>query len=162
MNYILRMAKFADLEALVKLNYMLDGYRWNEEKFTELFNHDVPIILACDKYTGELIGFLAFILVLDELRILNIVVHPTCRNQKIARTLIYAAVNYALEHNCRYALLEVNVSNSIALNLYKKLGFTILCVRYEYYEDFTDAYFMEIVLSKMSVPPVYVTRTFQT
>ena len=156
MDYFMRMADLDDLEKLVEMNAKLDGYTWVRDKFTELFNHQVPIILACNKKDDEIIGFLACILVLDELRILNVSILPMYRNQKIAESLIYASINYSLDNNCRYALLEVNVANKPALNLYKKLGFNILCVRHQYYEDFTDAYFMEVVLNKMQIPPIYI------
>jgi ribosomal-protein-alanine N-acetyltransferase len=152
----MRMANLEDLNSIVEMNSQLEGYKWTKEKFTELFNHQVPIILACDKENGEIIGFLACILVLDELRVLNVSILPMYRNQKIAENLMYASMNYSLEYNCRYALLEVNTNNRPALNLYKKLGFSILCLRVQYYEDFTDAYFMELVYKQIKIPPVYI------
>ena len=160
MNFYIRMASWDDLNNLVDINSQLEGYKWVAEKFTELFNYQVPILLACNKDTDKVIGFLACILVLDELRILNVAILPMHRNQKIAESLIYAAINYSLENNCRYALLEVNVANRAALNLYKKLGFNILCVRRQYYEDFTDAFFMEVVLSQIKIQPVYISAIY--
>jgi hypothetical protein len=56
-------------------------------------------------------------------------------------------------------ILYVDSKNEIASGLYKKLGFNILCIRHEYYEDFTDAFFMEVVFKMIQIPSVYISMS---
>ena len=45
-------------------------------------------------------------------------------------------------HECFSITLEVRVSNEPAINLYKKRGFSTVCVKKGYYKDGEDAYYM--------------------
>ena len=43
---------------------------------------------------------------------------------------------------CIVTTLEVRVSNTPAINLYKKLGFIVVTTKKQYYSDGEDAYYM--------------------
>ncbi len=63
------------------------------------------------------------------------------------RGLGYGLMAYAMkslheEYNCEETYLEVRVSNTPAINLYKKLGYEIVKIEAHYYLDGEDAYVM--------------------
>ena len=73
--------------------------------------------------------------VADELHVLNIATAPTARRRGLATALMNASLEYARHHRVRLILLEVRRSNSAALGLYRKLGFSAVNVRPRYYSD---------------------------
>jgi len=75
--------------------------------------------------------------------VISIAVLPEYRRKGIAKTLLSNALKAMKEHyGCEEAYLEVRISNSPALALYQKLGFTIVKVSRRYYIDGEDAYVM--------------------
>ncbi len=75
--------------------------------------------------------------------VISIAVLPEYRRRGIAKTLLSNALKALKEHyGCEEAYLEVRISNSPALALYQKLGFTIVKVSRRYYIDGEDAYVM--------------------
>jgi len=75
--------------------------------------------------------------------VISIAVLPEYRRKGIAKTLLKDALKALKKHyGCDEAYLEVRVSNSPALMLYQKLGFTIVKVSKGYYVDGEDAYVM--------------------
>ena len=80
-------------------------------------------------------------MILDELHILNIAVNKKYREQGLA-TMLLKKIEQIF--GCgKLMLLEVRVSNSAAMSLYKKLGFKELYRRKNYYPDGEDAIVME-------------------
>ena len=75
--------------------------------------------------------------------VISIAVLPEYRRKGIARNLLSSALKALKEHyGCEEAYLEVRVSNSPALSLYRKLGFTVIKVSKRYYVDGENAYVM--------------------
>ena len=94
----------------------------------------------------RIIGFLAFEQVLDEGSIVEVAVHPDCRRNGIARSLITTAIQSAEGLNTVF--LEVRESNTPAVKLYESLGFTQIAVRKGYYDHpKEDAVIYRMILS---------------
>ncbi len=86
-----------------------------------------------------LVGFIHVEKTYEILSILHIYINKKYRNQNKALLLI----DYILsDTDIETIILEVNVNNIPAINLYKKLGFKIINTRKKYYNG-TDAYIME-------------------
>ena len=73
--------------------------------------------------------------VLDEADIMNVAVHPDFRRQGIAEALINRLVADLKERDIHALLLEVRVSNTPAITLYEKLGFSQVGRRKNYYHN---------------------------
>lgn len=83
-------------------------------------------------------------LVLDELHILNLSVHPDYRGLGLGKRLLASTLIAALERGAAYATLEVRGQNTRARNLYRSLGFRFVGLRKGYYQDNgEDAYLLE-------------------
>ncbi|MHB1693379.1 MAG: GNAT family N-acetyltransferase, partial [bacterium] len=59
----------------------------------------------------------------------------TMQSRGIGSYLINYTIYQFADKNIKFIFLEVRVSNSRAINLYKKLGFKTFMVRKNYYDD---------------------------
>jgi ribosomal-protein-alanine N-acetyltransferase len=95
----------------------------------------------------ELVGYVCFWVVFEELRMMNLAVAPHVRHRGIGRWLLQQAMTMGLEQGARRALLEVRASNSPALALYERAGFSRSGMRTKYYTNpVEDAVLMELEL----------------
>lgn len=92
--------------------------------------HDA--IWLAESADGEILGFIACILVLDEMSLLALAVAPAARRQGIARTL-HQTVLDALRPTV--AFLEVRAGNHGAQALYRSLGYRASGRRRAYYPN---------------------------
>lgn len=92
----------------------------------------------------DLVGYVCFWVVFEELRMMNLAVAPQVRHRGIGRWLLQQALTMGLEQGARRALLEVRVSNCSAIALYEHAGFSRSGVRTKYYTNpVEDAVLME-------------------
>jgi ribosomal-protein-alanine N-acetyltransferase len=89
--------------------------------------------------SNKAVGYICCQQILDECHILNIAVHPEMRGIGIASDLLEHLLK--VEKNCVF-YLEVRVSNTPAVTLYKKFGFKPIGIRPKYYSDNEDALLM--------------------
>lgn len=88
---------------------------------------------------GSIIGFLDYSVIYERIEINYIFVLEEYRKKGIA----YQLINQMMKMNdWENVTLEVNIYNTPAIKLYKKLGFEIVATRPMYY-DGVDAYLME-------------------
>lgn len=83
---------------------------------------------------GGIVAYCAFRVVVDELHVHNLAVHPGHRGRGLGRRLLVLAMDFAARRGARAALLEVRQSNWPALQLYRSLGFQVSSIRRNYYE----------------------------
>lgn len=81
------------------------------------------------------LGYGGMWLILDEVHITSLAVHPEYRNFKIGFNLMQHLLSVASLRGGSKATLEVRVSNEPARKLYEKLGFVEIGVRKNYYQD---------------------------
>ncbi|MGC8810901.1 MAG: ribosomal protein S18-alanine N-acetyltransferase, partial [bacterium] len=74
-------------------------------------------------------------LVIPEVHILNIAVHPQNRQRGIGSSLLQHGLAYGWQKGGRYFTLEVRRSNYPAIGLYKKFQFQPWGIRRRYYTD---------------------------
>lgn len=90
------------------------------------------------KELSGLVGVLAACIVLDELQIDNLAVHPDFRGLGIGTRLVSTGLDLARQEGCGIAILEVRSSNGPARNLYRKAGFEEAGKRPGYYQNPPD------------------------
>lgn len=74
-------------------------------------------------------------ILLDEAHITNIAVHPEYRGIGLGNAILEQLIIEAKQNNISAMTLEVRMSNTTAINLYKKYGFIEEAVRKKYYQD---------------------------
>jgi ribosomal-protein-alanine N-acetyltransferase len=72
----------------------------------------------------------------------SIAVRPTYRRKNIATKLLKESIAAMIAHGATELFLEVRVSNTAAVNLYKNLGYEVLKEIRHYYRDHESAYLM--------------------
>lgn len=92
---------------------------------------------------GRVKGYISLYQVLDEVNILYIYVDKELRGNGYGKALFNEALKGITIKNYK-VFLEVRVSNTIAINLYTKLGFKEYAIRKAYYSDGEDAILMEM------------------
>ncbi len=107
----------------------------------ELLNPDKIYIIA--KESDEIVGFAGIYVILDEAEIMNIVVKKNKRGQGIGKALMEKIINISRGKNLRTIKLEVNEKNTIAISLYKSLGFIQTGIRKKYYNSIDNAILMD-------------------
>ena len=88
-------------------------------------------------------------LVIDEMHIATIAVHPEFRGLGIAKQLMVVIMDSAKEEGMVSVTLEVRASNQAAQALYRQFGFEEVGRRIRYYQDNQeDALIMTVMLEK--------------
>lgn len=136
---MVRLANYKDLKVLNSLGILIDP------NFVKLF--DLRKILK-DKYNQifvyekdqNIIGFLHITKLYETVEIINLVVLEAYRQKKVASNLLDYMMSEMAGESIKF-ILEVNVNNLAAINLYEKFGFKIANIRKNYYAN-EDAYLM--------------------
>jgi [ribosomal protein S18]-alanine N-acetyltransferase len=84
----------------------------------------------------------------EEAHISTIATHPDYRGQKFGEIVLAGMLRRAIALHAAYVVLEVRVTNEVALNLYHKYGFEIHDLKKNYYhQDNEDGYDMRLELT---------------
>ena len=82
-----------------------------------------------------------------EADILTVAVLPAYRRQGIAREFMRQIEQWAIDREASAVMLEVEISNEAAIELYQSLGYMKISVRMDYYGPGKDAHVMRKELS---------------
>lgn len=134
----LRAATLQDLDAILAIEAQSFPSPWSRQNFLGELSHPHAHLLVAGPdppAPGEVWGYILFWLVIDEMHLLNLAVHPARRRQGLGRRLLTHALAVARRHQAVTAWLEVRPSNQPALQLYRSLGFVQVASRPRYYSD---------------------------
>lgn len=122
----------------IESNYNRFPNIWDERTFEEDAKNSRYFVAKQD---NQVVGFVSYTVVLDEVEIMNIVTREDSRNQGIASSLLSYIIR-KIDYN--KINLEVNENNKTALNLYRKFGFKNVGLRKKYYNGKEDAVLMSL------------------
>ncbi|MDI6655777.1 MAG: ribosomal protein S18-alanine N-acetyltransferase [Candidatus Hydrothermarchaeota archaeon] len=94
---------------------------------------------------GAVVGYVISRMVNRSGHVLAIAVDPRHRNRGLGRALMNAVTERLREFGMKDIYLEVRISNTAAINFYKKLGFEVRGIVRSYYSDGEDA----VILKKI-------------
>lgn len=118
---------------------------WNPEVLKEeLTSDNSKYIVAKTKDNNTIVGFAGIKIIMDEAELMNIVTKKSVRHQGIAKDMMDVLVSLCKNNNVKTLNLEVNASNTIAINLYKKYNFKEVGLRKKYYSNTYDALLMSL------------------
>ena len=135
-KYIFEMTN-QDIEE-IKKDYSKFPNLWDYRKFEEDAKNSRYYI---EKQNNEIIGFVGFKIIFDEIEIMNIVTRQDKRNQGVASDLLSHIIR---KEKARKINLEVNEKSKTAISLYNKFGFKKVGVRTKYYNGTDDAILMTL------------------
>ncbi len=122
------------LEAIERLEKLCFSLPWTWEMLMSQLPDDSHEFLAALDDSGELLGYVGMMTVLDEGYISNVAVDPAHRRQGIADLLIRELLERAALRELSFVTLEVREHNEPAIALYRKHGFVPVGLRKNYYE----------------------------
>jgi [ribosomal protein S18]-alanine N-acetyltransferase len=150
-SYSIEQMLDRDLEEVVAIEEITGLNRWGYDAYRrELFKNPDSLLLVARRYDRDekgraILGFIAGWTVEDELHVNNLASHPEYRGKGIGRSLMEAAVDEAMLRGAAFVLLEVRATNEAAQALYRKLGFSYVGRRRDYYRLPTeDAFVMKL------------------
>jgi [ribosomal protein S18]-alanine N-acetyltransferase len=139
---LLEAALEADVPALVALERRSFSHPWSENNFREaVANPDrvSTLVLRGPFRKGApdrgIVAYCVCQVVVDELHILDLVVAPEARRRGLARWLLEFTLDRAARQGADRAFLEVRRSNTVAIELYRSLGFRAMGERRAYYRE---------------------------
>jgi ribosomal-protein-alanine N-acetyltransferase len=147
-SYCIRSNKAADLEitemrledleevmAIERSSFMT---AWSERMFMESLSLSAchNLVARTEVENGqEVVGYIEFLIVVDEVYVRNIAVREDFRMRGVASKLMVAMMKISHHRGVERATLESRKSNTSAVKLYEKFGFVVKGVRPLYYSD---------------------------
>lgn len=131
---IRRMEK-RDLLQVEAIETALFSDAWSEQGFEDTLNSPYVIsLVAIDEAEDTILGYIIMYVSFEEGEISNVAVAKSAQNRGIGSALMQAILEKGLEESVTRFILEVRVSNTPAIALYKKFGFTEIGIRRDFYE----------------------------
>lgn len=128
-----------NIDAVLKIEQSSFLNPWSRKSFVDelanKYSHNFVLKLENSFKTYQIIAYLCFRLVIDEIHILKIAVNPAHRGKGIAVKLLKHCLETFEEKKVHSAILEVRQSNTAGIALYKKAGFQIEAQLPNYYSD---------------------------
>jgi ribosomal-protein-alanine N-acetyltransferase len=133
----------SDLEQIMAIERVSYPLPWLEQHFLDEMASPTALPLTAFDSDGRVAGYICAMQVLDEGHILNVAVAPACRGMGVGRMLVQRVLDDCRAAGAEFVSLEVRVSNTTAIALYRNLGFRETGKRKAYYENGEDALMME-------------------
>jgi [ribosomal protein S18]-alanine N-acetyltransferase len=127
----------ADLEEVLAIERASFAGPWSRDMFLEeMDNRNARLMVF--RLEGKIIGYICFWMIMDEAHLLNIAVHPEHRGCGHGRAIMAYLESVCVQEGLNRLLLEVGRRNDPARRLYKKLGFSSIGFRKQYYAAIKD------------------------
>ncbi len=110
---------------------------WSEQAFINELTNPIAHLYVCQR-DKSVVGYLDVHVIAGEGQIQNIAVDEKYRRMGIANLLFSALDMLITHHNLNFLTLEVRKSNSAAIAMYEKYGFTQVGIRPGYYRHPTE------------------------
>jgi len=146
LNVDIRKMDLADLPAVLEIENLCFVAPWSKQDIiNELGNQYANfwvIELSAEGVDKQVVGFSDYWQTFDSATICQIAVHPGIRRHQLGSALMDEIINDCYAKRVQNITLEVRKSNQIAINFYKKHGFTESLVKEKYYSNGEDAIYM--------------------
>ncbi len=127
-----------NVHSCIKLDQIALKGLWSKEQWEKELSDSKRLCIGVFE-SSNLIAFGCGWIVIDEVHLTAIAVHPLHRRLGIGKVLLSSLFQKASAQGCRRATLEVKSSNTAALALYQSCGFITAGCRHNYYQNGSDA-----------------------
>lgn len=176
-TYILRYMRHEDIQQVVEVDKVSFPLPWSSRSYLfEINDNDNAHMVVIEAEaaprkpngllgvlrrlsgpipTETIAGYGGFWLIDGEAHISTIAVHPDFRGKGLGEILLAGMLARSIALKSEYSVLEVRVSNTTAINLYRKYEFEVVGRRKGYYRDNNeDAFLMHLA----SIDDAYCAR----
>jgi len=146
-TFKIRQFQPADLERVIYINRTCLPENYSNFFFTDLFER-FPATFVVAEENDQVVGYAmcrierGIIGLKKKGHLISLAVLPGYQRRGIGYALMQEVMQAMLLYEATEIFLEVRVSNTPAVNLYKKMGFRITKTERSYYSDGEDAYTM--------------------
>lgn len=130
---LIREMTLQDVPAVAEIEKKCFSLPWSEQSLIDSVVREDTLFLVCED-ARNIVGYIGMYLSFDEGDITNVAVAPAQRKKGYGEALVAKAIALAKEKDLEMILLEVRVSNTPAISLYKKMEFEELGLRKKFYE----------------------------
>jgi len=120
-----------DLDAVMAIEPKIYSHPWSRGNFADSLKSGYSCWVV--ELDGELIGYGALMMVLDEAHLLNLSIAGPYQGRGLGRELLAHFIEVARRYGGQMMFLEVRPSNTAAIGLYESMGFNEFSVRKGYY-----------------------------
>jgi len=150
-TFRIRQFQPADLERVIYINRTCLPENYSNFFFTDLYER-FPATFVVAEENDQVVGYAmcrierGIIGLKKKGHLISIAVLPEYQRRGIGYALMQEVMQAMLLYEATEIFLEVRVSNTAAVNLYKKMGFRISQTERNYYANGEDAYTMSLKL----------------
>ncbi|KUO50023.1 MAG: ribosomal-protein-alanine acetyltransferase [Desulfitibacter sp. BRH_c19] len=134
-EYSIRKMTFQDIDQVLEVENLSFPSPWSRSSFEAEINDNLFAHYYVVFKDHKVVGYAGMWMIIDEAHVTNIAVHPEFRGLNFGKRLTQTLIMQAFRQGANRITLEVRVSNLIARNLYKDLGFNEAGIRKGYYSD---------------------------
>jgi ribosomal-protein-alanine N-acetyltransferase len=147
----LRQMTAADVDGVYAVEQRSFRTPWSREAFVHEAEAPYALYVVAE-IADQIVGYAGAHVVWEDAHVTNVAVHPDFRGRGLGERLMRALEHLAWQRGARRATLEVRVTNTVAQNLYRKLGWVTApgAVRKGYYTDTGED---AVVMWKESLSP---------
>jgi len=120
-----------DIAQVMRIERSIYPYPWTEGNFTDSLNHGYVCRVA--ELDGAMAGYAVLMPALDEAHLLTIGIAAGHQRKGLGAELLGRMLSIARDGGMHRVILEVRPSNTAALALYRKCGFSRIGLRRGYY-----------------------------
>lgn len=125
-----------DIDGVINIEEKAYGsHHWSKDSFLQELTNDLAWYYSLFNENGELCAYAGTWHILEEAHITNIAVDINHRQKGYGEALLKKVLDDCYKEMIKYITLEVRVSNTPAINLYTKYGFSSFGKRKKYYQD---------------------------
>ncbi len=136
-SFYLRRMQERDLPFILEIERLSFPNPWKESSFRgeiENLHISFPNVIV-QRPHERIVGYIIFWYMADAAQISNFALHPDFRGLRVGESMLKETLGIIRTMGARHVVLEVRPSNTPAVILYQKFGFTLLGMRQGYYQD---------------------------
>ena len=146
-DVLIRPMKRDDVETVLSIESLVFTTPWQADTFLNLIGRPGSELWVMEHPVAGILAYAVLWCVLDQAELANIAVRSEYRGQGYASRLLERVLQVARDREVETIYLEVRASNTQALELYDRFGFSQVGVRKNYYDrPKEDALVMRLVL----------------
>ncbi len=137
-DFYIKEAEAADINPILEIEKEIFISFWTSEQLKIELETGSFFLKAVEKANHSIVAYLIARLLKPEAELLRIGVKKSFQNMKVGYQLHQFFLNYLKENSYRQVFLEVRASNTIAIDFYKKAGYSCSGLRKNYYSRPTE------------------------
>ncbi|HEY3477239.1 MAG TPA: ribosomal protein S18-alanine N-acetyltransferase [Anaerolineales bacterium] len=135
MNPTIRRMTVEDVPAVVDLDRQSFSLPWPERSFRFELTDNPASRCWVAELEDRVVGMIVVWLIVDEVHVATLAIHPDYRRQGIGKRLLAYALIEMMREGAHSSFLEVRESNLPAQAMYRKFGYEVSGRRRRYYRD---------------------------